>query len=68
MPTQSGLAALAAGAILSPFTQLRRLLDGIEPGHGKPIDLTIGEPRGAMPPFVTAKLIDQNGAPVAEMR
>jgi len=58
MPSQSGLAVLAAGAILSPFTQLRRLLDGIEPGHGKPIDLTIGEPREAMPALVTAKLIE----------
>ena len=53
MPSHSGLAALAEGAILSPFTQLRRLLDGIEPGHAKPIDLTIGEPREAMPPFVS---------------
>lgn len=58
MPSQSGLAVLAAGAILSPFTLLRRLLDGIEPGHAKPIDLTIGEPREAMPPLVTAKLIE----------
>lgn len=58
MPSQSGLAALAGGAILSPFTQLRRLLDGIDPGHAKPIDLTIGEPREAMPPFVTAKLME----------
>ncbi len=58
MPSQSGLAALAGGAILSPFTQLRRLLEGIAPGNPKPIDLTIGEPREAMPPFVTAKLME----------
>ncbi len=58
MPTQSGLAALAEGAILSPFTQLRRLLDGIAPGHAKPIDLTIGEPREAMPAFVAGKLVE----------
>ncbi|HUJ37119.1 MAG TPA: aminotransferase class I/II-fold pyridoxal phosphate-dependent enzyme [Hyphomicrobium sp.] len=58
MPSHSGLAALAEGAILSPFTQLRRLLHGIEPGHAKPIDLTIGEPREAMPPFVAAKLME----------
>ena len=32
MSPQSGLAALANGAILSPFTQLRRLLDGIAAG------------------------------------
>jgi len=58
MPSQSGLAALAEGAILSPFTQLRRLLDGIAPGHAKPIDLTIGEPREAMPAFVADKLVE----------
>ena len=58
MPSQSGLAALAEGAILSPFTQLRRLLDGMEPGHAKPIDLTVGEPREAMPAFVAAKLTE----------
>ncbi|MGZ5889122.1 MAG: aminotransferase class I/II-fold pyridoxal phosphate-dependent enzyme [Hyphomicrobium sp.] len=58
MPSQSGLAALAEGAILSPFTQLRRLLDGMEPGHAKPIDLTVGEPREAMPAFVAAKVTE----------
>jgi N-succinyldiaminopimelate aminotransferase len=58
MPTQSGLAALAEGAILSPFTQLRRLLDGIAPGHAKPIDMTIGEPHEAMPAFVVGKLVE----------
>ena len=49
-------AALVDGSILSPFTQLRRLLDGIPSGHAKPIELTIGEPREAMPGFITAKL------------
>ena len=44
------------GAILSPFTQLRRLLEGIAPGHEKPIELTVGEPREAMPSFVIEKL------------
>jgi aspartate/methionine/tyrosine aminotransferase len=52
------LAALAEGAILSPFTQLRRLLGNAEPGHAKPIDLTIGEPREGMPAFVAAKLTE----------
>jgi aspartate/methionine/tyrosine aminotransferase len=51
----SSLAALTSGAILSPFTQLRRLLNGIEPGE-VPIELTIGEPREAMPAFIGAKL------------
>ena len=41
MTSQTGLAALAHGAILSPFTQLRRLLDGIPPGHEKAIELTV---------------------------
>ena len=57
MISQSGLAALARGAVLSPFTQLRQLLDGTEPGD-TPIDLTIGEPREAMPAFVVEKLIE----------
>jgi N-succinyldiaminopimelate aminotransferase len=52
----SPLSTLTSGAILSPFTQLRRLLAGIEPGHAKPIELTIGEPREAMPDFIQAKL------------
>lgn len=50
------LHTLTSGEIVSPFTQLRRLLNGIEPGHGKPIELTIGEPREAMPDFIVAKL------------
>ena len=32
------------------------MLNGIEPGHTKPIELTIGEPREAMPNFIVAKL------------
>ena len=53
---KSALATLTSGEIISPFTQLRRLLNGIEPGHAKPIELTIGEPREAMPDFIVAKL------------
>jgi aspartate/methionine/tyrosine aminotransferase len=52
------LAALADGTILSPFSRLRQLLDGVEPGHEKPIDLTLGEPRETMPPFVAAKIAE----------
>ncbi|HEX2842467.1 aminotransferase class I/II-fold pyridoxal phosphate-dependent enzyme [Hyphomicrobium sp.] len=52
------LAALADGTILSPFSRLRTLLDGTEPGHAKPIDLTLGEPRETMPPFVAAKIAE----------
>ena len=54
----SGLTALANGAVLSPFTQLRRLLGSTPAGHPEPIDLTIGEPREAMPPFVVERLLE----------
>ncbi len=49
-------AALIDGTILSPFTQLRRLLDSVPAGHARPIELTIGEPREPMPDFIVAKL------------
>ena len=52
----STLSALTSGEIVSPFTQLRRLLNGVAPGHANPIELTIGEPREAMPDFLVAKL------------
>ncbi|MEW5963578.1 MAG: aminotransferase class I/II-fold pyridoxal phosphate-dependent enzyme [Pseudomonadota bacterium] len=48
----SGLAALASGAILSPFSRLRQLLAGVAPGHERPIDLSLGDPREPMPAFV----------------
>ena len=47
---------LAAGKVISPFTQLRRLLADVPAGHERPIELTIGEPREAMPDFIVAKL------------
>jgi aspartate/methionine/tyrosine aminotransferase len=56
MTFQTGLEALAHGAVLSPFSRLRQLLDGIAPGSNKPIDLTLGEPRETMPSFVVDKL------------
>ena len=58
MTTPSGLAALANGAVLSPFTQLRRLLGATPSGHPAPIDLTIGEPREPMPGFVAQKITE----------
>jgi N-succinyldiaminopimelate aminotransferase len=58
MTSHSGLAALAHGAVLSPFTQLRRLLHGIAPDHDNTIDLTVGEPREAMPAFVVERLVE----------
>jgi aspartate/methionine/tyrosine aminotransferase len=57
-----GVSALTDGTIRSPFTQLRRLLDGIPPGHARPIELTIGEPREAMPSFVAGKIAEANAA------
>lgn len=57
----TGLAALTSGAILSPFTRLRRLLDGQEPGRTPAIDLTLGEPRESMPTFIVDKLREAEG-------
>lgn len=57
-PSNSGLAALASGAILSPFTRLRRLLEGILPGQTPAIDLSLGEPREMMPGFIADKLTE----------
>jgi N-succinyldiaminopimelate aminotransferase len=54
----NGIASLTNGAILSPFTRLRRLLEGIAPGHANPIDLTLGEPRETMPAFIVDKLCE----------
>ena len=56
MTLPHGLAALAQGAVLSPFTRTRRLLERAKPGHTRPIDLTIGDPREAMPPFVAERV------------
>ncbi len=53
----SGLEALAKGAMLSPFVRARRLLEGVAPG-GKPIELTIGDPRETPPAFVPAMLAE----------
>jgi aspartate/methionine/tyrosine aminotransferase len=52
----SGLQALAAGAVLSPFTRNNRLLDGIPSGHAKPIIMTAGDPKEQMPGFVVDKI------------
>ena len=56
MSELGGLRALAQGAVVSPFTRTRRLLDGVAAGHAKPIDLTIGDPREAMPAFIAERL------------
>ena len=54
--TDYTLKALADGTILSPFSRLRRLLDGITPETTPTIDLTLGEPRETMPPQIAAKI------------
>jgi N-succinyldiaminopimelate aminotransferase len=52
----TGLNKLADGAILSPFTRINRLLDGIAPGHAKTIIMTAGDPNEKMPGFVIEKM------------
>ncbi len=54
----TGLHALAQGVILSPFTRLRRLLEGIEPGISPPIEMMVGEPREVMPSFVPDRMVE----------
>lgn len=58
MADGSGAGILSDGSILSPFSRLRRLLDEVAPGHARPIDLTLGEPRESMPQFVGDALRD----------
>jgi N-succinyldiaminopimelate aminotransferase len=53
---ETGLYALAAGAVLSPFTRNNRALDGIAPGHAKPLIMTAGDPNEQMPGFVIDKI------------
>ena len=62
MPAMHGLQALAHGAVLSSFTRTARLLDGIEPGHKKTIEMTAGDPKEAMPAFVADKLVEAKAA------
>lgn len=50
------LSELTDGTIISPFSRLRRLLEGVAPGHEPPIDLTLGEPNETMPAFVADAL------------
>ena len=52
----AGLEALAHGAILSSFTRTNRLLGQVAPGHRRPIEMTAGDPKEAMPGFVADKL------------
>ena len=54
--TEDGLRALATGAVISPFTRLRKLLEPIPCGHEPAIDLTLGDPRETMPGFIADKI------------
>ena len=56
MSEVNGLSALAHGAVISPFTRTRRLLERAAPGHAKLIDLTIGDPRETMPAFIPDRM------------
>jgi len=58
MTALHGLQALTQGAVLSSFTRTARLLAGTEPGHKKPIEMTSGDPKEAMPGFVVEKLVE----------
>src|SRR5262245_53839099 len=58
MTEMQGLQALAHGAVLSTFTRTARLLGSTEPGHSKPIEMTSGDPKEAMPAFVTDRLVE----------
>ncbi|MCC6419346.1 MAG: aminotransferase class I/II-fold pyridoxal phosphate-dependent enzyme [Gemmataceae bacterium] len=58
MSENPGLEALAQGAILSPFTRVARLLDGIAPGNPDVIEMTAGDPKEAMPGFVIDKMAE----------
>jgi len=54
----TGLHALAQGVILSPFTRIRRLLEGVEPGIAPAIEMMVGEPREVMPGFVPDRMVE----------
>lgn len=58
MDSTSGLEAMVQGKLLSPFTRLRRLLDGVPPGHVRPIEMTVGDPKEAMPGFVVDRMAE----------
>ncbi len=58
MSDYSGLQAMVRGEIISPFTRLRRLLDGVPPGHVRPIEMTAGDPRETMPGFVMDRMVE----------
>jgi aspartate/methionine/tyrosine aminotransferase len=54
----TGLEDMVQGNIISAFTRVHRLLDGIPPGHAKPIEMTAGDPREVMPGFVIDRMTE----------
>jgi len=50
MPDDAALTPLDS-LVASPFARLAELLKGVEPDE-RPIDLSLGEPKGLMPPFL----------------
>lgn len=58
MSELTGLARLASGAIPYPFSHVRELLSPFPPGIEPAIDLTLGEPREAMPPHIAETISD----------
>ena len=58
MDELTGLEGLVQGKLLSPFTRLRRLLDGVAPGHERPIEMTVGDPRETRPGFVIDRIAE----------
>jgi N-succinyldiaminopimelate aminotransferase len=50
MPNDAAHTSLDA-LVASPFTRLAKLLEGLEPGE-TPIDFSLGEPKGLIPPFL----------------
>jgi aspartate/methionine/tyrosine aminotransferase len=58
MHSANGLETLAKGAVLSPFTRIARLLDGIPPGIADTIEMTAGDPNETMPGFVVDRMAE----------
>ncbi|MCB1519737.1 MAG: aminotransferase class I/II-fold pyridoxal phosphate-dependent enzyme [Hyphomicrobiaceae bacterium] len=55
-PPLNGYEAMASGAVMSPFSRLRALLADVPTDEAQVIDLTLGEPRETMPPFIADKI------------
>lgn len=47
-----------SGGIVSAFPRLRAMLEPIPPGNSRIIDMTVGEPRHAMPKWAAEKMLE----------